>query len=328
MTADVYQLPAQPLTEEEVFAACEELKKEGQLVTRRAVHKRLGRGSMTTVVRMVSLWEDRQIAHAEARDVELTAADTETILTFGRQMLRVLTERIRQHAAEETARLEDAAELERHRASEVAAAYDELEGETKQKLQKASDDAKQEALKRQDAIDDLNAKLAQAESDLEAARLVAADLEAQVRTQEDRANRAEKRAEDAEGKIDLEHRKTAAAEERARLLDIELTNTKTALEKANSFVNELQNKCGLAEQRAVAAESREIETKSELKKVSDTASLLEAEAARLNAKLEAEVNKSADLNARLADSEAKAAVANSRIDELLQVVKAGRPRKE
>jgi hypothetical protein len=78
MTAEVHQLTIPPLTEEEVFAICEELKNEGQSVTRRAVAKRAGRGSMTTIVRMVSFWEDKQVAHAEARDVELTADDTET----------------------------------------------------------------------------------------------------------------------------------------------------------------------------------------------------------------------------------------------------------
>jgi hypothetical protein len=80
-------------------------------------------------------------------------------------------------------------------------------------------------------------------------------------------------------------------------------------------------------QRAEVAERREIEIKGDFKKESDAAALLKAEVARLTAELRAEVNKSADLNTRLTDSEAKAATADSRIDELLQVVKAEKPHK-
>lgn len=328
MAAEVYQLNTLPLTEEEVFAVCEELKNEGQSVTRRAVAKRLGRGSMTTVVRMVSLWEDRQVAHAEARDVELTADDTETILTFGRQMLRTLTERIRQHAAEETARLESAAEVERRRASEVAAAYDEQEVETKQKLGEARIKADEAAQKLQDEIDRLNTKLTQVESALKAAMLVADNLKQELIKQTDRGDREEKRAQSAETRINSEQLKAADAEGRARLLSEELIEIKGALEKAEGSVNDLKAECGLRKQRAEAAERREIEVKGDLKKESDAAALLKAEVARLTAELQAEVNKSADLNTRLTDSEAKAAIVNSRIDELLRVVKAEKSHKE
>jgi chromosome segregation ATPase len=245
MTAEVHQLTIPPLTEEEVFAICEELKNEGQSVTRRAVAKRAGRGSMTTIVRMVSLWEDKQVAHAEARDVELTADDTETILTFGRQMLRTLTERIRQHAAEETARLERAAEVERRRASEVAAAYDELEVETKQKLDKAKVEADEAAQKLQDEINGLKAKLTQAENDFEAARLVADNLNQELIKQTDCADREEKRAQSAESRINSEQLKAADAEGRARLLTKELAEVKNAFEKAEGAVNDLKAECSL-----------------------------------------------------------------------------------
>jgi chromosome segregation ATPase len=328
MTAKVHQLTTPPLTEEEVFAICDELKNEGQSVTRRAVAKRVGRGSMTTIVRMVSLWEDKQIAHAEARDVELTADDTETVLTFGRQMLRTLTERIRQHAAEETARLERAAEIERRRASEIAAAYDELEVETKQKLDKAKVEADEAAQELQDEINDLKAKITRAESDLEAAKLVADNLNQELIKQTDRADREEKRAQSAESRISSEQLKAADAEGRARLLTEELAEIKDAFEKAEGSVNDLKAECSLRTQRAEAAERREIEIKDDLKKEADAASMLKSEVARLTAELRAEVNKSADLDTRLTDSEAKAAAANFRIDELLQVVKAEKPHKE
>lgn len=317
MTAEIVRI-SEPLEEEEVWAACEALKAEGQPITRRSVAKRVGRGSMTTITRMVSSWEDKQTAHAEARDVELTAEDTETILTFGRLMLRTLTERIRQEAAEETARLEEKAEEERRRASDLAAAYDDLTAEKRADLERLKAEADQEALKLKAEIDDLSKKLNELQSDYDAAALVASNLNQDLLRETDRADREKTRADEAEGKIASANLAAADAEGRVRLLTEKVTEKELALRDAEERASKLSTQCELAVQNAQTANSREQESRDDLKRQNQEVSRLNAEVARLSAELRAASEK-------FSDSEERLRAANSRVDELLHLVRAERP---
>ena len=201
-----------PLTEQDVFNACDTLQTRGEVVSRRAVYKVLGRGSMTTIARLVSLWEDRQTAQVEARDVDLTAEDSEAILTFGRQMLRTLTDRMRQQAAAETARLTHLADEERRRAIDIAQAYDDLVSETKAH----EAEIKAKALQVEDDLRTANEKL---KTDLGKTRDQVQALEEQ---------------------IDEERRKTAEAQGRASVLEQDRERIAALESQLSSFVSILQ----------------------------------------------------------------------------------------
>ena len=201
-----------PLTEQEVFNACDTLQARGEGVSRRAVYKMLGRGSMTTIARLVSLWEDRQAAQVEARDVDLTAEDSEAILIFGRQMLRTLTDRMRQQAAAETARLTHLADEERRRAIDIAQAYDDLVSETK------------------DHVAEIKAKALQVEDDLRTANeKLKTDL-----------GKTRDQVQALEEQIDEERRKTAEAQGRASVLEQDRERIAALESQLSSFVSILQ----------------------------------------------------------------------------------------
>lgn len=210
---NVFRLEAgAPVTETEVFAACDALVAAGDEVTRRAVYRRIGRGSMTTINRLVTLWEERQRAHIEARDVDLSPEETERILLFGRQVLRDLTERVRREAAVREQEKDDTIAREQRRAAELSAAYDELVDETK--VQVATFKAEIQALR---------AELEQARSDADAATSVASNLEDQLKTQTALTGVAETRAREAEGRVEAAVATAAEARGRADALaaDIE-----------------------------------------------------------------------------------------------------------
>ena len=143
------------MTEEEVWTACDALVSSGEEVTRRAVLRAVGRGSMTTVARMVTTWEERQRVKVEARDFDLSPEESEQILMMGRQLLRSLTDRVRIEAAAREKELMEAAERERRRATSLAADYDILTAERTADLEARDAD-----------IARLNVELAQTQSDL------------------------------------------------------------------------------------------------------------------------------------------------------------------
>jgi chromosome segregation ATPase len=203
-----------PLTEQDVFDTCDTLQMRGEGVSRRAVYKALGRGSMTTISRLVSLWEDKQAAQVEARDIDLTAEDSEAILTFGRQMLRSLTDRMRQQAAEDTARLTHLADEERRRAIDIAQAYDELVSETKDKVTQIETRSEQ-------AAEELRTKNEKLKDELAKTRDQMKSLEDQI---------AEER------------RKSAEAQGRASVLEQDRERIASLESQLSSFVSILQKR--------------------------------------------------------------------------------------
>ena len=213
--AEVVSLPSLPLTEQEVFEACDALKADGETVSRRAVHKFLGRGSMTTVARLVSLWEDRQQAQVDAPDIQLTPEESEAITGFGQQMLRALTDRLRQEAAEVHAQLAERAEEQHRRYVAMAQDYEGLES-----------DAKRAAEKLQSENDQLTAKLDQAEADNSALKTAKQEQERKLFSETDRADREADRGSRAEATIDHEHRLRSEAHGKATQLQENLDELK------------------------------------------------------------------------------------------------------
>jgi chromosome segregation ATPase len=140
-------------------------------------------------------------------------------------MLRTLTDRMRQQAAAETARLTHLADEERRRAIDIAQAYDDLVSETS---------------KLQPEIESLDAKIADEFSQRESLINALSDLKREIDFQTDRANREEKRANSAEGQIAEERRKSAEAQGRASILEQDRERLAALESQLSSFVSILQ----------------------------------------------------------------------------------------
>lgn len=206
---------ADPISEEEVHAFCDELMASGQRPTRRLIqdlfHERQGKKpSMTTLQKFLGTWEDRQRAKAEARDVDLSPEDTEEILKFGRLLLRTVTARVRQDAAMREKMLEEQAETERRRAGEMAAEYDVFQ-----------EQAETEIAKLRGEVAALTARLETTQVDLRAALARGDGLAEQVAGLTRRAEESEARERDARDQIQAADQRAAKAEGRAEAVDAE-----------------------------------------------------------------------------------------------------------
>ncbi|MFC5357090.1 DNA-binding protein [Azospirillum himalayense] len=264
---NVFRLEAgERVTETEVHAACDQLVAEGAEVTRRAVLQRVGRGSMTTISRYVTSWEERQRARVEARDVELSPDEQDAALMFARQMAQRLTERLRREAAEEVTGYKDAAEREARRSAELARDYDALNAEKEGVIAGLRTE-----------IDRLQDELTQAQADVAVATAVASDLDNQLKTQVTLTTAAETRAREAEARV--EDAVAAAAEARGR---------------ADAFAADLerarQTERGLRDELAAAiaaGKQTEKDLRAELTTATGALATAQAAAAEQTAQLEA-----------------------------------------
>jgi len=290
--AEVVQLGS-PVTEEEVWTACDALVSSGEEVTRRAVLRAVGRGSMTTVARMVTTWEERQRVKVEARDFDLSPEESEQILMMGRQLLRSLTDRVRIEAAAREKELMEAAERERRRATSLAADYDILTAERTADQETHNTD-----------IARLNAELAQTQSDFADATTALSDMAVRLQQVTGRADAAETRAAAAEGRIAEAVAAAGEAKGRADALAADLAETKR---RADALASDLSATKTAAEKMATALAESERETARQV-----AAAALAEERARSAAELADERARGiSTLEARVTDADRRAALAEA-----------------
>ncbi|MEI9986955.1 MAG: DNA-binding protein [Aliidongia sp.] len=113
------------------YTACRYLETEGQLVTRRSVRDRLGRGSMTTIHKGVSEFERQRVP--EAPRLALTAADREVISDLGARALAVAEERVQTILAEREGSLRASIDAADARAADAITAADALVAEAERR---------------------------------------------------------------------------------------------------------------------------------------------------------------------------------------------------
>ena len=177
-----------PLTLEAVRGALQELQAEGHPATHRNVRDRLGRGSMTTVNKLI-----RQIAAEQAPELpllELTNTDQDLIARLATELLSVATSRVGQLMAErETMLKRRAEEAEARAATAISVADNEVtmallaarrareERDTAQSLAVAAQTVAEETVQRALRLD---GQVAQLIADRDQAIGRVADLEADL----------------------------------------------------------------------------------------------------------------------------------------------------
>jgi DNA repair exonuclease SbcCD ATPase subunit len=301
---------AERLTEEDVFEVCDALKCQGRDVTQQAVLASLGRGSMTTVTRVMSLWEGGQKAH----DTDLSADDGESTLGFGRQMLRTLTERMRQQAAEEAARLTQLMEEERRRVTEVAQAYDDLVNDSEQRIAQIQTNAARTTEQLHNELDSRTTELGQTRQELEHLKTLVVDQEKKLAVERDRTEYANEMKNWMAKQRDEEMRIVGEGQAKEHILSVKVSDLELELKnvKDSLLSFELHNK---TMQRWLEDDNEKLKnlrleldvTQQELEKKNQRTIALEIDKAALEANLLAFTRQVDDYRGRLTVSDARVA---------------------
>lgn len=240
-------------TEATVWTECDKLKEEGRKVTARAVQAAVGGGSLSTVLRYIKTWEQK-----DARDV-LVAADIpaelqETIRRVMGSSTHEATESLRQQIEESAARESEALDgLARY--EEQIASYERELADSRDRVTEAKQSAEKASAVASVTIAGLKERIEklEQENDLlirsgEAARTESAKAILQVERADLAAGKAESRVLELEKRVsDLVAMKAeaekgqAVAEQHAQDLKVQLVKSDVLSEKDGEKIIKLES---------------------------------------------------------------------------------------